>query len=197
MPTVEAQRRRRSSSGVGWTNKPKNGTLSMSEAAHGDDGERTHRAATTIFGSQPHSLPRKIVLFKIRFVDVAVSASAFFPSTCSSWKWPVVGLFGPNTAPRAPLRGRKSPARHLRSPMDLASLRVRGRGALEATWTAPDCATGRKEHVLRRRPSPFCKSTAIRSRSGYGFGLPTSLWILFGFGLVFFLKNLYWSRIIF
>ena len=141
------------------------------------------RAKTRISSLRFVSPDKKLwELFKIRFVDVAVSASAFFPSTCSAWKWPVVGLFGPKTAPRAPLRGRKAPARHLRSPMDLASLRVRGRGALEATWTAPDCATGRKEHVLRRRPSPFCKSTAIRSRSGYGFGLPTSLWILFGFG---------------
>ena len=30
MPTVEAQRRRRSSSGVLWTNKPKNGAISVS-----------------------------------------------------------------------------------------------------------------------------------------------------------------------
>ena len=89
-------------------------------------------------------------LFKIRFVDVAVSASAFFPSTCSAWKWPVVGLFRPKNGPaRPPARqevARAAPQKphglsksagerpgRSRGDMDGAGLRDRAQGARSAT----------------------------------------------------------------
>ena len=83
-------------------------------------------------------------------MDVAVSASDFFPSTCSSWKWPVVGLFRPKNGPaRPPARqevARAAPQKphglsksagerpgRSRGDMDGAGLRDRAQGARSAT----------------------------------------------------------------